>query len=80
MIILKRLAEWGILLVLVNFVFPQRVYAYIDPGSGSYVLQLFIAGLLGALYSIKIFWTRIRSFLTKQALPSKLARILKWRD
>ena len=80
MINLKRLAKWGILLALLNFAFPQKAYAYIDPGSGSYFLQLLIAGLLGALYTIKIYWTRIRSFLTKRVLPSRLARILKWRE
>ena len=80
MINFKRLVKWGLLLAFLNFAFPQRVYAYIDPGSGSYFLQLFIAGLLAALYSIKVYWTRIRSFLVKRALPSKLAKILKWPD
>ena len=77
---LKRLTKWGILLTFLSLAFPQKAYAYIDPGSGSYFLQLLIAGLLGALYSIKIFWNRIRSFLTKRGVPSKLARILKWLD
>ncbi len=31
-------------------------YAYLDPGTHSYFFQLFIASLLGALFSIKLFW------------------------
>lgn len=38
--------------------------AYIDPGTGSYVFQLLIAGLLGAAFTAKVFWRRIAAFLT----------------
>ena len=37
--------------------------AYIDPGTGSYMLQVAIAFLVGALLSVKVFWKRIVSFL-----------------
>lgn len=39
--------------------------AYIDPGTGSYVLQVAIAFLIGAAFSVKIFWKRISAFLRK---------------
>jgi hypothetical protein len=35
---------------------------YIDPGSGSYVVQLIIAGILGAAFYVKMFWHKIKSF------------------
>ena len=38
---------------------------YIDPGSGSYLIQVIIAAILGALFYIKNFWLRIKSFFTK---------------
>lgn len=41
-----------------------EAYAYIDPGTGSYFLQLLIAGLLGAAFAIKAFWKNIASFLS----------------
>ena len=41
------------------------ILLYIDPGSGSMLFQIIIAGLLGALYSIKLFWTRIKLFIAK---------------
>ena len=39
-----------------------EAYAYLDPGTGSYMLQLLIASLVGALFAIKIFWGRIVAF------------------
>ncbi len=38
---------------------PVCALAYIDPGTGSYVLQLIIAALVGVSFSIKIFWKKI---------------------
>lgn len=37
--------------------------AYLDPGTGSYFLQLIIAGLLGLLFVLKTYWRRIKVFL-----------------
>lgn len=51
-------------LVLVYLIFPRPVHAYLDPGTGSYVLQLLIAGLLGAAFAVKLFWKNIRAFFT----------------
>lgn len=39
--------------------------AYLDPGSGSYLLQLLIAGLLGSAFLIRLFWGRIRAFFVR---------------
>jgi hypothetical protein len=39
--------------------------AYIDPGTGSYVLQIAIAFLVGLAFSVKVFWKKISIFLKK---------------
>jgi hypothetical protein len=39
--------------------------AYLDPGSGSYLLQLLIAGLLGSLFLIKASWGRVKNFFRR---------------
>jgi len=44
------------------FLCPPEAYAYLDPGTGSYIFQLLIAGLLGGLLAIKIFWSSIKKF------------------
>jgi len=42
----------------------QRAHAYIDPGSGSYIIQVMIAAVLGGLYSLKLFWRRLIDRIT----------------
>jgi hypothetical protein len=42
---------------------PERVYAYVDPGTGSYVFQVIVAFILGGLFSVKLFWRRIIDFI-----------------
>jgi hypothetical protein len=39
--------------------FPKNCLAYIDPGSGSYVVQVIIASLLGATFAIKLYWKKL---------------------
>ncbi len=45
-------------------VFPSKVYAYLDPGSGSYIIQVLLGILFGASYLIKVYWGRIKSFFS----------------
>jgi hypothetical protein len=39
--------------------------AYLDPGSGSVLIQLLIAGLLGAAFILKASWSKIKAFLNR---------------
>ena len=39
---------------------------YLDPGSGSYLLQLLIASALGAAFAVRLYWTRIKAFFTRR--------------
>jgi len=36
--------------------------AYIDPGTGSLIIQVLIGALVGGLVVAKIFWSRIKIF------------------
>jgi hypothetical protein len=38
---------------------------YIDPGSGSYLVQIIIAAILGAVFYFKNLWWRIKSFFSR---------------
>ncbi len=42
-----------------------HLLGYIDPGTGSTVIQVVIAGLATAGYLVKVFWKNIRTFATK---------------
>ena len=52
------------ILLLALLVIPSFAQAYIDPGTGSYLLQLLIAGGLGALYTIKTYWSSLKCYFS----------------
>jgi len=39
---------------------------YLDPGSGSFLIQLLIAGLAGASIAIAASWSRIKRWLNRK--------------
>lgn len=41
--------------------------AYVDPGTGSYVFQILIAGIVAASMGIRIFWNRLKSVFSGRA-------------
>ena len=51
-------------LVVMTFL-PDSAYAYLDPGTGSMILQLVIAGALGALFTLKNFFRNIKAFTSR---------------
>ena len=51
-----------VVLALVCLAFPRPAYAYLDPGTGSYILQMILAALLGAAFAVKLFWKNIKTF------------------
>ncbi len=42
------------------------ILLYLDPGSGSFLIQLLIAGLAGAGLAIAVSWQRIKRFFSKK--------------
>lgn len=38
-------------------------YAYFDPGTGSMVLQLLMASILGFLFTLKTYWAKVKDFV-----------------
>jgi len=42
-------------------ILTQDAYAYLDPGTGSYVLQIVLGIAFGATMALRIFWTRIKN-------------------
>lgn len=62
----------GICLLLASVVVPEPAYGYIDPISGSIILQVVAAGFLAAVFSIKGLWRRVLA-----SIQSALARVSK---
>lgn len=56
-----------IFLVIFGFAFlvlPGNVHAYLDPGTGSFMIQIIIGSVLGSLYFIKVYWAKLTEFIT----------------
>lgn len=58
-----RLIKANAVVVLFYFIVPLKAYAYLDPGTGSYIFQLIIAVFIGGLFAAKLFWNKIKIFL-----------------
>lgn len=42
---------------------PHDLFAYLDPGSGSMLLQALVGGAAAAGVTVKLFWRRLKSRL-----------------
>ena len=49
----------------------HQMFFYLDPGSGSFVIQMLVAGLLGASLAVTIFFKKIKSFFSNYAASSE---------
>ncbi len=58
------------MVVIASFLYLPAANAYVDPGSGSFVFQALIAGLLAAGMALKVFWRRIAGFFSRKAPAS----------
>lgn len=47
------------------FMLATPARAYLDPGSGSFIFQIIIAAILGGIFSIKQYYSKIKSFIFK---------------
>jgi putative flippase GtrA len=61
---MKKLVRFMIVGLFAATVLPVTLSAYIDPGTGSYILQLLIAAFVGISFTIKLFWKKIKKFFS----------------
>jgi hypothetical protein len=54
-----------LVLVLLLLATPTQLSAYIDPGSGSFFVQMLIAGVLGASLTVKTFWKQVKAYFSR---------------
>jgi hypothetical protein len=58
-----------VLLVAADLARPADALAYIDLGTGSYVLQVLLASVLGVAFALRAYWARIRAFFGRRPRP-----------
>ena len=62
---MKHAHKIVLFLALLSLIFPTQVHAYLDPGTGSYLLQIMTAALFGGAFLVKTWWKDIKLFFTK---------------
>lgn len=48
------------LFLIALFTFIQPAWAYLDPGTGSMILQVILGGIAAIGVALKLFWHKIR--------------------
>lgn len=58
----RRLPSILFLIVTLQLTLSQNAFAYLDPGTGSYIFQVLVATIIGGLFTIKMHWQKIKNF------------------
>ena len=61
----KKILSIFSLLLLINSMIPQSAHAYLDPGTGSMVVQIVIASVVGFVCTFKMWFLKLFPFLKK---------------
>ncbi len=48
-------------------------HAYLDPGTGSMMLQVLLGGIVGALAIVRLYWYRIKDYLSPREATGESA-------
>ena len=51
--------------ILSVLIFPNHTYAYLDPGTGSIILQAIIGFLAASVTAISIYWSKFKSLISR---------------
>ena len=54
-----------ILTILSIIMFPKHSYAYLDPGTGSIILQAIIGFIAAGITAISIYWSKFKSLISR---------------
>lgn len=55
-----------ITILILFLMLNSKAHAYIDPGIGSVILQAIIGGIAATIFTIKIYWQKIKDFFNKK--------------
>ena len=55
-----------IVVLVSTVIFSRDAYAYLDPGSGSYMLQILLGTLVAGFFAIKQYWHRLKYFFKER--------------
>ena len=53
------------MIIIIQVMLIENVFAYLDPGTMTYVMQALVAMFVGGIFAIKTSWIAIRHFFSK---------------
>lgn len=51
--------------VIISLASSGDAFGYIDPGAGSFIFQAIIALAAGLLFTVKLYWTKLKGLLSR---------------
>ena len=54
-----------ILAITLLLIFPAPSFAYLDPATGSMIIQGIIGAVAGLLIAVKLYWGKLTSFFSR---------------
>ncbi len=44
----------------------SQVYAYLDPGTGSMLIQMIIGGIVAGFFTLRMYWYQLKSYVRRK--------------
>jgi len=51
--------------IAISSLFSTNAYAYLDPGTGSIILQAILGFIAASIATISLYWSKLKLFFTK---------------
>jgi len=64
---LGRSRSKTVVFLLILVISPTPAYAYLDPGTGSMILQIVLGGVAGMMVVGKLYWAQFTSFFSRRS-------------
>ena len=58
---------------IIMAIYPSAAFAYLDPGTGSIILQVLIGAIAAIVATIKLYWQKLLNFFrVKKKIKNKV--------
>jgi hypothetical protein len=54
-----------LLVLCLQILLTSEAHAYLDPGTGSFIFQMIVAGVVGTAVTLKMYWRQFKAFLRR---------------
>ena len=61
---MKKKINHCFICLFVYFLFSNNAHAYLDPGTGSIILQALIAFFAGAAAIVSLYWRKVKNYIS----------------